>query len=158
MKEKNNLLRSMVGAPSIMLIIVVIGMSIFAMLALRSCLNEQRLATKAAEATKDYYRIESMVETSIAQIDDILAKENADNIINKINDVNYVTAIEYNEEIKSYIITLLAAIDSDTEADASSLELNVRISFSKATGKISVLEWRTSHKPLGQAYEIPLPD
>ncbi len=148
----------MVGAPSIMLIIVVIGMSIFAMLALRSCLNEQRLAVKAAEATKDYYRIESMAETSIASIDDILAKESASDIINKINDVNYVTAIEYNEETKSYIVTLLAAIDSDTESDASSLELNAKVAFNQATGKQSVLEWRTTHKSLGQAYEITLPD
>ncbi len=148
----------MVGAPSIMLIIVVIGMSIFAMLALRSCLNEQRLAVKAAEATKDYYRIESMAETSIALIDDILAKENDADILNKISDVNYVTAIEYNEEAKSYIVTLLVAIDSDTESDAASLELNAKVAFNKATGKQSVLEWRTTHKSFGQASAIPLPD
>lgn len=61
-----------VGGASVILILLVLALSVFALLALRSSYNERKLARKAADSVRDYYEMDGRAEDLYARIDGLL--------------------------------------------------------------------------------------
>ncbi len=67
------------GAPSLMLAVVVVGMSVLGLLALMSARNDARLAQRTGDFTAAQYEAMAASERTLAELDAILARcaENA---------------------------------------------------------------------------------
>ena len=94
MNNKNSI-KANLGGPSIILIILVLALSIFALLGLRSSSNEKKLAVKTAESIADYYKMNARAEEILAQAEDILAtcgEDTAAEQLSGIPEVSNVTA------------------------------------------------------------------
>lgn len=64
--------RVSVGGASIILIMLVLALSSFALLAIRSSMNERRLATKTAKSIKEYYEMDAEATEIYADIDETI--------------------------------------------------------------------------------------
>lgn len=60
------------GGALVILVILVVAMSIFAILAVQSSLNEKKLSTKTDESIRTYYRMDAEAERVYAKIDEII--------------------------------------------------------------------------------------
>lgn len=86
MKNKNNF-KANLGGPSIILIILVLALSIFALLALRSSTDEKKLAKRTAESATVYYAENGRAEEIFAMVEDIMATYGTDNCVKMIEDI-----------------------------------------------------------------------
>lgn len=64
--------RVSVGGASIILIMLVLALSSFALLAIRSSMNERRLATKTAKSIKEYYEMDAEATEIYADINETI--------------------------------------------------------------------------------------
>lgn len=71
MKERKGLLLS-VGTPSILLVLLVFVLSVFALLSIRASANEQKLADKTAKSVEEYYAADAKAEYALGYIDSVL--------------------------------------------------------------------------------------
>ena len=70
---RNNIKRRInSGGALVILVILVVAMSIFAILAVQSSLNEKKLSTKTDESIRNYYRMDAEAERVYAKIDEII--------------------------------------------------------------------------------------
>lgn len=67
--NKNKRDRVSVGGASIILIMLVLALSSFALLAIRSSMNERRLALKTAASIKEYYEMDAEATDIYAKLD-----------------------------------------------------------------------------------------
>ena len=75
--NKGNSIKANLGGPSIILIILVLALSIFALLALRSSEGEKKLARKTADSVTEYYKMNGRAEEILAQAEEIIAINDA---------------------------------------------------------------------------------
>lgn len=66
------------GGASVILILLVLALSVFALLALRSSYNERKLARRTAESVQDYYKMDARAEKLFARIDALLGDAYSD--------------------------------------------------------------------------------
>ena len=72
---RNNIKNRMnTGGALVILVILVVAMSLFAVLAIQSSLNEKKLSTKTKEGIENYYKLDAEAERVYARIDEIVAK------------------------------------------------------------------------------------
>ena len=72
---RNNIKNRMnTGGALVILVILVVAMSLFAVLAIQSSLNEKKLSIKAKEGIENYYKLDTEAERVYARIDEIVAK------------------------------------------------------------------------------------
>ena len=72
---RNNIKNRMnTGGALVILVILVVAMSLFAVLAIQSSLNEKKLSTKPKEGIENYYKLDAEAERVYARIDEIVAK------------------------------------------------------------------------------------
>ena len=64
------------GGALVILVILVVAMSLFAVLAIQSSLNEKRLSTKTKEGIENYYKLDAEAERIYAGIDEIVSTSN----------------------------------------------------------------------------------
>ena len=79
MKERKGLLLS-VGTPSILLVLLVFVLSVFALLSIRASANEQKLADKTAKSVKEYYAADAKAEYALGYIDSVLESAKISNL------------------------------------------------------------------------------
>ena len=60
------------GGALVILVILVVAMSIFAILAIQSSLNEKKLSVKTDDSIRTYYRMDAEAERVYAKIDEII--------------------------------------------------------------------------------------
>lgn len=75
--EKNNSQFSVkmnIGAPSVVLLLTVLGLSIFAILSVRAAYSEALLSSNSAKATADYYAAEGKAQETLWNIKDCCAR------------------------------------------------------------------------------------
>lgn len=71
MKEKRGLIVN-VGTPSILVILVVFVLAVFAILSIGASSNELKLAAKTGASVKEYYEADQKVEVSLCYLDKVL--------------------------------------------------------------------------------------
>lgn len=72
---KNNIKNRMnTGGALVILVILVVAMSLFALLAIRSSLNEKRLSLKTKESIENFYKMDAEATRIYARLDEIIAK------------------------------------------------------------------------------------
>lgn len=70
---RNNIKNRMnTGGALVILVILVVAMSLFAVLAIQSSLNERKLSLKTKESIERYYRMDAEAEKLYARIDEIV--------------------------------------------------------------------------------------
>ncbi len=65
------------GAPSLILIIVVLTLSVLGMLALMNARNDVRFSRRSAEVIEKVYQLNAQAEEHFAQLDELLARSGA---------------------------------------------------------------------------------
>lgn len=73
-QEKTTVFRMNIGGASIILILVVISMCIFAILSVRASYNELKLARNSRDYVEEYYRADAKAERFVAGISKMLSE------------------------------------------------------------------------------------
>ena len=88
------------GGALVILVILVVAMSLFAVLAIQSSLNEKKLSNKTKEGIENYYKLDAEAERIYARIDEIVAKSN--NISSELTELKEIKeAGKADSDIKS---------------------------------------------------------
>lgn len=144
------------GTPSIILIVLVVSMVVFALLALRSAQNEKKLAEKTAEAVRDYYALETLAETTLAAVNEAVCKDvpQAEKIA-RIGDIPFVTGVvaEGSGKDTKYVVRMYAEKDEESGAGIAATAV-----FKEDGSGFDVTEWRFVKEEPEGGYELILPD
>lgn len=147
------------GGALVILVILVVAMSLFAVLAIQSSLNEKRLSTKTKEGIENYYKLDAEAERIYAGIDEIVSTSN--------NVSSDLTEFRTKNEMKKDDSSIKVEIsDIKYEGDRPTLvrysvingdkSLNVEIGIN---GKeTSVDRWSTKTKSDNLEYELEITD
>ena len=146
------------GGALVILVILVVAMSLFAVLAIQSSLNEKKLSVKTKEGIENYYMLDAEAERVYAKIDGIVVK--SEDIAEKLN--------EY-KEFKD------AATDGDVKVEISDIEYEgefpTLVKYSVVKGekslnvevgiigrKTAINRWSTKTKSDNLEYELEITD
>lgn len=147
------------GGALVILVILVVAMSLFAVLAIQSSLNEKRLSTKTKEGIENYYKLDAEAERIYAGIDEIVSTSN--NVSSDLTE--FRTKNEMKKDggsIKVEISNIKYEGDRPTLVKYSVINgdksLNVEIGIN---GKeTSVDRWSTKTKSDNLEYELEITD
>ncbi len=157
---RNNIKNRMnTGGALVILVILVVAMSLFAVLAIRSSLNEKKLSLKTKEGIENYYMLDAEAERIYARIDEIVAKSS--NISSELTEFKEVkeagkddrgikteiSDIQYEGEFPSLVKYSIAKGERS---------LNVEIGVTGRT--TSIKRWSTKTKSDDLKYEFELID
>lgn len=140
------------GAPSIALILMTTGLTIFALLALRSSLNEQKMAKKAAESSKTYFELSGILEEAMAEIDERCAASKAEEYENVIGAVPCVTEVKpvfYRTGKTLYYIDLYTVSEQYEH-----MAFTATVKYEPDTGWFNVIEWKAVREENNTGREI----
>ena len=147
------------GGALVIMVILVVAMSLFAVLAIQSSLNEKRLSTKTKEGIENYYKLDAEAERIYASIDEIVSTSN--NVSSDLTE--FRTKNEMKKDggsIKVEISNIKYEGDRPTLVKYSVINgdksLNVEIGIN---GKeTSVDRWSTKTKSDNFEYELEITD
>lgn len=147
------------GGALVILVILVVAMSLFAVLAIQSSLNEKKLSIKTEESVQDYYMLDAEAERVYARIDEIVAKSSdVPSDLAKLKDMREA------EKGDSDIIVEISDIGSEGAKPSlvkysvakGERSLNVEIGIS---GKETTINrWSTKTKSDNLVYELEITD
>lgn len=143
------------GTPSLILIVLVVTMSVFALLALRSARGEKKLASKTAESVKNFYMLDSETEETIAAIDGIVRQdgEEKEKKISGIKHVINVETVKTNTGSKAYKVTMYVKMSEE-----DSMGIAAKVEFPEEDEDLNVLERRLVKEEAEDGYSLVLPD
>lgn len=142
MKNKRD--RVSVGGASIILIMLVLALSSFALLAIRSSMNERRLASKTARSIKEYYEMDAEATEIYADICEAVKTDKLDALYEKYPEK---LQIEYFEE---------GAFVAKYSVERGERAIHVEVSGDKEGA--AVTRWSTKTASEDGLYEIQLTD
>ncbi|MCR5585205.1 MAG: hypothetical protein K6F63_07225 [Lachnospiraceae bacterium] len=144
------------GTPSVILILLVVSMVVFALLALRSAQGEKKLADKTAEAVREYYALETTAEMTLAAVNETICRDEpqADKI-RKIKDVPYVTEVKTEGSGKKTTYVVYMYVIKDEESGAG---IAATAKFREDNREFDITEWRFVKEEPEGGYEMILPD
>ncbi len=147
------------GGALVILVILVVAMSLFAVLAIQSSLNEKRLSTKTKEGIENYYKLDAEAERIYAGIDEIVSTSN--NVSSDLTEFRTKNEMKKDDSsIKVEISNIKYEGDRPTLVRYSVINgdksLNVEIGIN---GKeTSVDRWSTKTKSDNLEYELEITD
>lgn len=147
------------GGALVILVILVVAMSLFAVLAIQSSLNEKRLSTKTKEGIENYYKLDAEAERIYASIDEIVSTSN--NVSSDLTEFRTKNEMKKDDgSIKVEISNIKYEGDRPTLVKYSVINgdksLNVEIGIN---GKeTSVDRWSTKTKSDNLEYELEITD
>lgn len=147
------------GGALVILVILVVAMSLFAVLAIQSSLNEKRLSTKTKEGIENYYKLDAEAERIYAGIDEIISTSN--NVSSDLTEFRTKNEMKKDAgSIKVEISNIKYEGDRPTLVKYSVINgdksLNVEIGIN---GKeTSVDRWSTKTKSDNLEYELEITD
>lgn len=147
------------GGALVILVILVVAMSLFAVLAIQSSLNEKRLSTKTKEGIENYYKLDAEAERIYAGIDEIVSTSN--NVSSDLTEFRTKNEMKKDDgSIKVEISDIKYEGDRPTLVKYSVINgdksLNVEIGIN---GKeTSVDRWSTKTKSDNLEYELEITD
>ena len=147
------------GGALVILVILVVAMSLFAVHAIQSSLNEKRLSTKTKEGIENYYKLDAEAERIYAGIDEIVSTSN--NVSSDLTEFRTKNEMKKDDgSIKVEISNIKYEGDRPTLVKYSVINgdksLNVEIGIN---GKeTSVDRWSTKTKSDNLEYELEITD
>lgn len=156
---KNNIKNRMnTGGALVILVILVLAMSLFALLAVRSSLNERKLSIKTKESIKNFYLMDAEATELYAQIDGIIAKSSdIKSDLTELKDVReaqknngfsvQISDIQYNGDVPAFISYKI-------KKDEKELNVNIAVNGRKTT----IERWSTKAETGNLDYELEIID
>lgn len=157
---RNNIKNRMnTGGALVILVILVVAMSLFAVLAIQSSLNEKKLSTKTKEGIENYYKLDAEAERVYARIDEIVAKSS--NISSELAELKEIKDARKDDgDIKTEISDIQYEGEMPTLVKYSvtrgERSLNVEIGIMGR--ETSVNRWSTKTKSDNLEYELEIID
>ena len=146
------------GGALVILVILVVAMSLFAVLAIQSSLNEKKLSLKTKEGIENYYMLDAEAERVYAKIDGIVAK--SDNVAKELNEYKEFKDVTAEKDVKVEIS------DIQYEGDFPSLvkysivrgERSLNVEIGIMGRETTVNRWSTKTKSDNLEYELEITD
>ena len=157
---RNNIKNRMnTGGALVILVILVVAMSLFAVLAIQSSLNEKKLSTKTKEGIENYYKLDAEAERVYARIDEIVAKSS--NISSELVELKEIKDARKDDgDIKTEISDIQYEGEMPTLVKYSvtrgERSLNVEIGIMGR--ETSINRWSTKTKSDNLEYELEIID
>ena len=157
---RNNIKNRMnTGGALVILVILVVAMSLFAVLAIQSSLNEKKLSTKTKEGIENYYKLDAEAERVYARIDEIVAKSS--NISSELAELKEIKDARKDDgDIKTEISDIQYEGEMPTLVKYSvtrgERSLNVEIGIMGR--ETSINRWSTKTKSDNLEYELEITD
>ncbi len=144
------------GFPSMILIVVVLAMLLFALLGLRSAQAGKKLADKTAESVKRYYALETLAEERVAAVDAVVNGGGDRRTILGVKGMKDVTSLEERKNAageNSYLVTMyVKAYETDDMA------ISVLAEFFENGKSPDIREWKYVKEEPEGGYELMIPD
>ena len=157
---RNNIKNRMnTGGALVILVLLVVAMSLFAVLAIQSSLNEKKLSTKTKEGIENYYKLDAEAERVYARIDEIVAKSS--NISSELAELKEIKDARKDDgDIKTEISDIQYEGEMPTLVKYSvtrgERSLNVEIGIMGR--ETSINRWSTKTKSDNLEYELEIID
>ncbi len=134
-----------VGGSSIILIIVVFALSIFAVLSIKASNSDLVLAKKTREAISQYYHADSDAEEFMSELDLLLQERDSKLLHTELEAMNgYARVNEESDTIGT--ISYSCAIN-----DYATLEVELAYDLAKAEGPLyDIRNWKINQKAVGE--------
>ncbi len=137
--------RMSTGGALVILVILVVAMSMFAVLAVKSSLNEENLAKKTRESIEKFYKMDTEAVRIYAKIDGIIAS-GAD-ISGELSGIPEITDIQYEGDLP-------VLIKYSVENSGRTLNVNVGV----GEGETFIERWSTKTEADNLEYELQITD
>ena len=146
------------GGALVILVILVVAMSLFAVLAIQSSLNEKKLSAKTKEGIENYYNLDAEAERVYARIDGIVAK--SDDISGELNEYKEFHAATTAGDIKVEIsdIQYEGEFPSLVKYSVTKGERSLNIEIGVMGRQTSINRWSTKTKSDNLEYELEITD
>ena len=147
------------GGALVILVILVVAMSLFAVLAIQSSLNEKKLSIKTEESVQDYYVLDAEAERVYARIDKIVAKSSdVPSDLTKLKDMREA------EKGDSDIIVEISDIGSEgvqpslVKYSVAKGERSLNVEIGISGKETTINRWSTKTKSDNLVYELEITD
>lgn len=146
------------GGALVILVILVVAMSLFAVLAIQSSLNEKKLSNKTREGIENYYNLDAEAERVYARIDGIVAK--SDDVSGELNEYKELKAATAEGDIKVEISDIQYEGESPSLVKYSVVkgERSLNVEIGVMGRQTSVNRWSTKTKSDNLEYELEITD
>ena len=146
------------GGALVILVILVVTMSLFAVLAIRSSLNEKKLSLKTKEGIENYYMLDAEAERIYARIDGIVAKGN--DVAKELNEYKEFKSAEAEGNIKVEIsdIQYEGEMPALVKYSVINGEKSLNVEIGVMGRQTSINRWSTKTKSDNLEYEFELLD
>lgn len=146
------------GGALVILVILVVAMSLFAVLAIQSSLNEKKLSNKTKEGIENYYKLDAEAERVYAKIDGIVAK--GGDVSGELNEYKELKAATTEGDIKVEISDIQYEGESPSLVKYSVVkgERSLNVEIGVMGRQTSVNRWSTKTKSDNLEYELEITD
>lgn len=134
MKQKNRYHMN-IGGASILLILVIFSLTIFAILSLRASYHEVKMSEKTKTSVEAYYEADAKAEEILMQVSEaVISQENTLDLVQLVNDLSTVENLEIDES--THILTYIVSMDYNR-----TLEVKLQLP-KKSKDKITIYSWK----------------
>ncbi len=133
MKQKNSY-HINIGGASILLVLAVFALTVFAILSLRASYHEVKMSEKTRNAIEDYYVADSKAEEILMQISEIVAKQDTSNFLMLSQELSVIDKLKIDES--THILTYTVPVTYNID-----LEIKLKLPTSTEDG-VTVHSWR----------------
>lgn len=146
------------GGALVILVILVVAMSLFAVLAIRSSLNEKKLSLKTKEGIETFYALDSEAETIYAKIDGIVAK--GDRPLAELGEFKEFYAGQSDGDLKIEISDIQSEGEMPTlvKYSVAKGERSLNVEIGIIGRETSINRWSTKTKSDNLEYELEITD
>ena len=146
------------GGALVILVILVVAMSLFAVLAIRSSLNEKKLSLKTKEGIETFYALDSEAETIYAKIDGIVAK--GDGPLAELGEFKEFYAGQSDGDLKIEISDIQSEGEMPTlvKYSVAKGERSLNVEIGIIGRETSINRWSTKTKSDNLEYELEITD
>lgn len=158
--------RSNFGAPSIVLIVTVIGIVFFSLLAFKSSFNEKKLALKSAEGMSLRADMNKKAELIVAELDDWLCYEKAPDedsitefLLTKFENIVSINEFYEDEDVFDFSFTYVSTPEESIGMfEKYNLGMQIGLRYDNSSGKLEKTTWKIIRTDEEEDYLLILPD
>ena len=143
------------GGALVILVILVVAMSLFAVLAIQSSLNEKKLSLKTKEGIENFYKLDAEAERVYARIDEIIAK--SDNISSELTELKE-TKEDGDIKVEISDIQYEGEFPSLVKYSVVRGERSLNVEIGVMGRQTAVNRWSTKTKSDNLEYELEITD
>ncbi|MGP1612512.1 MAG: pilus assembly PilX N-terminal domain-containing protein [Catonella sp.] len=146
------------GGALVILVILVVAMSLFAVLAIQSSLNEKKLSLKTKEGIENYYMLDAEAERVYARIDGIVVKSK--DIVRELNEYKEFRTATADGAVKVEISDIQYEGEFPTLVKYSVVqgEKSLNVEVGVIGRETTVNRWSTKTKSDNLEYELEITD